>query len=291
MASFFYNSFWFDASTGGFDPDAVSYKIALVTSSYTPNKDTHTSYVTHVTNEVANGNGYTTGGKPILISITRNDASSTIDFRFSDTGGADVLWPASTITAAGAVIYVTTTNQLVAYLDFGGSKSSSNATFSVSQTTIGFDNPSSGSDFIYQEFWQKVFTGVIDLNSVTYKMLLVTGAPPAKTGTGKFRDLITNEAAVGGGYSTGGIASGVSVTNDTANDQLDVTWGTSSGTQPHVWSNSSISASGAVIYVSRGGAATADELVGYRSFGGTLTSTSADFSVGVCSYSFTNNSV
>lgn len=51
-------------SSGGtpnFDYLSDTIKISLHTSSYTPNLDTH-DFVDDLTNEVANGNGYTTGG-------------------------------------------------------------------------------------------------------------------------------------------------------------------------------------------------------------------------------------
>ncbi len=44
-------------------------------------------------------------------------------------------------------------------------------------------------------------------------------------------------------------------------------------------SNATISATGGVTYKSRGGAASADELIAYHDFGGTITSTNSDFLV------------
>lgn len=50
------------------DINSDNIVITLHTSSYTPNRSTH-DYVNDLSNEVANGNGYTTGGKS-LASVT-----------------------------------------------------------------------------------------------------------------------------------------------------------------------------------------------------------------------------
>ena len=59
MASLIYNSAIFDASTGAIDFDTDTFKMMLVTSSYTAAK-THMKR-NAVTNEVS-GTGYTAGG-------------------------------------------------------------------------------------------------------------------------------------------------------------------------------------------------------------------------------------
>ena len=46
------------------------------------------------------------------------------------------------------------------------------------------------------------------------------------------------------------------------------------------WPTSTITAAGAVIYKSRGGASSADELIFYNDFGGNVSSSNATFSVG-----------
>ena len=132
MASLIYNSCLNDMATGAIDFDTNSFKIELVTSSYTPNKDTHTKR-SDVTNEIS-GTGYTAGGVSTAVTVTNDTANDRIDINF-----ADVSWSSATLTAAAAVIYKTTgtasTDNLVAYLDFAGNVISTNGTFTVDITS------------------------------------------------------------------------------------------------------------------------------------------------------------
>jgi hypothetical protein len=126
---------------------------------------------------------------------------------------------------------------------------------------------------IYNSFKYDCSTGAIDLNTDTFKIMLVTSTYTPNIDTHTKRSDITNEV-VGSGYSAGGATlSGVAVTNDTTNDRTSF-----DATDP-TWASSSITARGAVIYKSRGGASSADELVCYLDFGADITSTAATFTV------------
>jgi len=132
MASLIYNSCLNDMATGAIDFDTDTFKIMLVTSSYTPNKDTHTKR-SNVTNEIT-GTGYTSGGTTTTVTVTNDTANDRIDIDFSD-----VSWTSATLTAAAAVIYKSTgtaaSDNLVAYLDFAGNMISTNGTFTVDITS------------------------------------------------------------------------------------------------------------------------------------------------------------
>lgn len=100
------------------------YKIALYTSAATLSKAT-TAY--SATNEVANGNGYTTGGATLAGLTTALDT----DTAYLDWS-TDPTWPAATITARGALIYNSSkSNKAVAVLDFGGDITSTAGLFTV----------------------------------------------------------------------------------------------------------------------------------------------------------------
>lgn len=100
-----------------------TFKIALYTNAATLGAST-TAY--SATNEVANGNGYTTGGA----TLTRVDPASSGTTAFVDF--ADVTWSTSTITARGALIYNSSQgNRAVAVIDFGADKSSAGGSFIV----------------------------------------------------------------------------------------------------------------------------------------------------------------
>jgi predicted enzyme related to lactoylglutathione lyase len=100
------------------------YKIALYTSSATLGAGTTTYSGT--TNEVANGGGYTTGGKTLTVTQVPTSSGTTayIDF-------ADVTWTSATITARGALIYNSTDDTAVGVLDFGSDKSSTDGDFTI----------------------------------------------------------------------------------------------------------------------------------------------------------------
>jgi hypothetical protein len=139
MASLIYNNALFDQLKGGIDFDTDTFKCMLVTSSYAPNKDTDNRR-DDVTNEVV-GTGYTAGGTAATVTV---NAIDTVNDRVEVTLGA-VSWPTSTITARGAVYYksrggAASADELVAYIDFGADIVSSGGTFSLSASTVRFQN-------------------------------------------------------------------------------------------------------------------------------------------------------
>jgi len=124
------------SGTHQFQTGGNSFKLAL----YTANPYTTASTVYSATSEVSSGGGsqYTATGNVLTSQAVSNVANvATVDF-------ADSVWgtptPAS-FTAAYATIYNdTNSDKLVVLLDFGGSKTCSNGTF-----TVTFPSPTAGS--------------------------------------------------------------------------------------------------------------------------------------------------
>ena len=110
----------FDFSSG----TAETFKIALFTSSATLDATT-TAYAT--TNEVT-GTGYTAGGNTLTISANPASSGTTAFLDFADT-----TWSSATITARGALIYLSNggTNPAIAVLDFGSDKTSTAGDFTI----------------------------------------------------------------------------------------------------------------------------------------------------------------
>lgn len=138
MASLIYNSAIDDMAKGAIDFDTDTFKVMLVTSAYTPDKDTHLKR-SSVTNEVT-GTGYTAGGVTSVCTVTKDTANDKVTLSL-----AAVSWATSTITARGAVYYksrggASSADELVAYVDFGGDVSSTGATFSLGASTITLQN-------------------------------------------------------------------------------------------------------------------------------------------------------
>jgi len=98
-----------------------TYKIALYNALATINSET-TAYTT--TNEIT-GTGYVAGGK-ILVPTTGSDPSNNTAY----VTFANVTWSPANFTAAGALIYNSTTNASVAVLSFGGEKTAT-TTFTI----------------------------------------------------------------------------------------------------------------------------------------------------------------
>jgi hypothetical protein len=139
MASLIYNSALRDEATGAIDYDTDTFRLMLVTSTYTPNKDTHTKR-SDVTNEVA-GTGYTAGGTATTVTVAAVDtANDRVDITF----GA-VSWTTSTITAHAGVVYksrggLASADELVAYIDFGSDVASTGGTFSLTASILRKQN-------------------------------------------------------------------------------------------------------------------------------------------------------
>ena len=123
------------SGTHDFSNGGNSFKIALYTSN--PYSTSSTVYLN--TNEVSASNtGYTTAGKVLASqAVASSTAVASVDF-------ADSALPNATFTAAFAAIYNdTNSDKLCVVLDFGGNKTATNGTF-----TISFPNPSTPANAI-----------------------------------------------------------------------------------------------------------------------------------------------
>lgn len=118
---------------------ADSIDSQLHTNSYTPDQDTH-DYHADLTNEVSNGNGYTTGGDTNHGSKTNANTANVIAFDH-----ADPAWTSSGagFTARRMVTLDSTpgssaTNPLLWWMDFGQDETASGGgTFTVNMDAGG----------------------------------------------------------------------------------------------------------------------------------------------------------
>ena len=125
------------------------------------------------------------------------------------------------------------------------------------------------SSLIYDSYMSDISAGNIIGSTDTFYVMLVDGYTPSKTGDTK-RSNVTNEVT-GTGYTAGGAASACTTALNTGSNQE--TWSFADVS----WPASSFSATGAVIYKHRGGPASADNLVAYVDFGGTVTVSGGTF--------------
>ena len=101
------------------DFSADTFKIILMQSGFTFDKDTHHAYSDVSASELANGNGYTTGGATLAgVSVTEDDTDDRCEITWNDpswTAAGGNIGPAS-----GAVIYDdTVSDYVIGYIDFG----------------------------------------------------------------------------------------------------------------------------------------------------------------------------
>jgi hypothetical protein len=134
MASFIYTSALEDEARGAIDFDTDTFKMVLLTSSYTGNQGTHTKR-SDLTNEVT-GTGYTAGGVTVAVTVAKDTTNKKVTLTFAAGN-----WASSTITARYAAVYksrggASSADELVFLNDFGGDVVSTSSTFAVAASTI-----------------------------------------------------------------------------------------------------------------------------------------------------------
>lgn len=130
-----YGNFLKTALNKEVDVDTDSIKVMLCTA-LTIDQDASVYLVDLTKTEVVAGGGYTTGGQALTtVAVTYDGATNVVKI-----DADDVIWAASTITAAFAVVYDDTpaTNKpLLSYIDFGESLSSSAGDFKIQWDAAG----------------------------------------------------------------------------------------------------------------------------------------------------------
>lgn len=114
--------------------------------------------------------------------------------------------------------------------------------------------------------------GNIDFDTDTFKVMLVGSGYTENKLTHTKRSDVTSEVT-GTGYTAGGASTTCAVTKSTGNNRIEFVIGAAS------WAASTITARKAVIYKSRGGASSADELVACVDFGSDVISSSGTFTL------------
>jgi hypothetical protein len=122
---------------GSLVPATDTIKCALVTATYTPDRDNDQFWSTPQANEVS-GTGYTAGGVTLGSKTSATDAT-THEERLD---AADPAWTGAVITARYAVYYKDTgsaaTSPLLAYVDFGANQSVNPGNFSLVLDATGW---------------------------------------------------------------------------------------------------------------------------------------------------------
>ena len=125
------------SGTHNFSSGGDTFKIALYTANpYTTSSTVYLQLQSEVSS--SGGSNYPSGGKALTSqTVTATTATTAIDF-------ADTTFASATFTAAFAAIYNTSaSNKLCVVLDFGGNKTATNGTF-----TISYPDPTTPSNAI-----------------------------------------------------------------------------------------------------------------------------------------------
>jgi len=106
-----------------------TFKVALYTAA--AGIGATTTVYTSV-DEVPNGNGYTTGGNTLVISVSPTSGNNTSGVPTAFVSFNNSTWTNATFTCRGALVYNSTQgNKSVAVLDFGSDKTVNNDTFQI----------------------------------------------------------------------------------------------------------------------------------------------------------------
>ncbi len=134
MASLIYTVFKANLMNKVVDLEADTIKVALMATAHSGSTAADDDWSDLSGNELASGNGYTTGGATLAGKAVTEAATTKWD-------ATDPEWTASTFTAYYAVIYDTTIHatlqNLICSIDFGGAKTVSAGTFTIQFDAAG----------------------------------------------------------------------------------------------------------------------------------------------------------
>ncbi len=125
MASGIYNRFKANLMNKIVDMEADTIKVMLLDDSHSFTA-ANTVIGNVSANELANGNGYTTGGATLASGAVTEAATTKFD-------GTDTAWTSATFSAYHAVLYDDTvgTDDLICSIDFGGVQTVTAGTFTI----------------------------------------------------------------------------------------------------------------------------------------------------------------
>ena len=113
-------------------------KVALVTSSYTPNQDTHEFY-SDLTNELSASGNYSTGGSSLTSCAKSYDSANNRENLTADNLTFAALTPSAAFRYG--IVYKSTgtgsTSPLIAYINFGADQSPGGSDFVIAWAATG----------------------------------------------------------------------------------------------------------------------------------------------------------
>jgi len=131
------NKIKYALNTKKIDFSADTFKMCLMDTGFSFDKDAHHYYSDISASEIASGNGYTTGGATMAgVSVTEDDTNDRTTVAWSTNPS----WTASggAISAIGAIIYddTATDKPIVGYISFGTTESAVDTKIFTVQTVV-----------------------------------------------------------------------------------------------------------------------------------------------------------
>lgn len=133
MANVVSNHCKFQLGSGNIDFDADSFKIILMDTGYTFDKDADATYADVSASELSTGNGYTQNTKTLAnVSLSEDDTNDRLSVTWDDA-----TWTASGGSigpSPGAIIFDDTSadDTVVGFIDFGSDQTATNGgTFTI----------------------------------------------------------------------------------------------------------------------------------------------------------------
>ena len=126
MATESANKFFYCLATGAIDALNDVFKIILMADGFVFDRDTHHGYADVLGSELANGNGYLTGGNTLGgVVVTENDVDDRTEIAWNNaqwTANGGPIGP-----SPGAIIFDDTpaapqADPIAGYIDFGGNQ-------------------------------------------------------------------------------------------------------------------------------------------------------------------------
>jgi len=127
MPSYASNKIKFLLATKAIDFSADTFKIILMASGFSFNRDTHHGYADVSSSELAEGNGYLRGDKVLTgIAVVENDSTDRLEVSWNNatwTASGGSIGPTPGAIIIDDTVTAPTADPIIGYIDFGGNMS------------------------------------------------------------------------------------------------------------------------------------------------------------------------
>ena len=228
MASITPNHFFYLLVTKQINFSSDTFKIKLMTSGFSFDRDADTEWADVSASELADGFGYTTGGSTLAnVVVTEDDTEDRTSVVWDS-----VDWAASGGSIGpcpGAIIIDDTVadDPIVAYIEFSEEKTQVDGSdFTVATPGFYIQGDSTDQSTPSNHIYYLLATKSIDFSADVFKIrLMATGFTFNKDTHELWANASASEHATGNGYTTGGnTLAGVAIAENDTDDRVEIFW-------------------------------------------------------------------